>query len=123
MLPTPSSSLTVPTSSVVFLSHTCPLDVDAIASPSVTFENFIFGLSLSWFTYTFCGTEYPVFPALSVADAQIQYSLLSLNLLTVVSTKRLQPELCARSSYSLQSVTSVTFPLAASVVIAVLADI
>ena len=61
---------------------------------------------------------------MSVADAQIQYSLLSVNLaVSVVSAKRLQPELCARSSYSLQPVTSVTFPLAASVVIAVLADI
>ena len=118
MLPTPSSSLTVPTSSVVFLSHTCPLEL--MEAPSVTLENFIFGLSLSWFTYTFCGTEYPVFPALSVADAQIQYSLLSLNFpVSVVSAKRLQPELCARLPYSLQPVTSVTFPLAGSVVIAV----
>ena len=122
MLPTPSSSLTVPTSSVVFLSHTCPLEL--MEAPSVTLENFIFGLSEYWFTYTFCGTEYPVFPALSVADAQIQYSLLSLNFpVSVVSAKRLQPELCARLPYSLQPVTSVTFPLAASVVIAVLADI
>ena len=63
-----------------------------------------------------------MFPALSVADAQIQYSVLSVNfVVSAVFTVKFQLELCAASVYSFQPVMLVTFPLVVSVVMAVLA--